>query len=316
MKYQIETTNGEQLLLRVTDIADYDRKKAEYEMLQKAAMLGVPVSQPVDFGLCESGAKVYSLLTWLKGADIESVLSTNTETEQYVAGMKAGELLQKLHTLPAPETTEQWNTWFERKIQGRIDFYHTNSIESDKGDLFVRYLQENKHLMDNRSQTFNHGDYNVSNLIAMPNGQIGVVDFNFYGSQHGYGDPWWEFCAISWESELSPHFHTGMLKGYFGGEPPQEFFEVNSYCFAYSALATLCDVFKGEEGNSEDGKRHVENILRWFENMQNPVPTWYLKDFHVQWIDDIPYKLLEPFLASTVRYSRSLTSKVSIFVLG
>ena len=288
MKYQIETSNGEQLLLRIADIDGYDRKKAEYEMIQKAAVLGIPVSQPVNFGLCAGGEKVYSLLTWVEGADVESVLSTYTETEQYVAGIKAGEVLYKLHTLPALETTEPWSTWFERKLQGRIDYYHANSIESDNGDLFIRYLQENKHLMDNRPQTFNHGDYNIANLIAMPKSQIGLVDFNFHGSNHGYGDPWWEFCAISWESELSPHFHTGMLKGYFNGNPPQDFFEVNSYYFAYSALATLCDVAKGEEGNPEDGKRHVENILRWFDNMRNPVPTWYLKDFYVQHTDGVP----------------------------
>jgi serine/threonine-protein kinase len=29
--------------------------------------------------------------------------------------------------------------------------------------------------------------------------------------------------------------------------------------------------------------------------MQNPIPTWYLKDFHVQWTDGIPYKLKSPF---------------------
>ena len=29
--------------------------------------------------------------------------------------------------------------------------------------------------------------------------------------------------------------------------------------------------------------------------MNNPVPTWYLKDFHVQYLDGIPYKLKEPF---------------------
>jgi serine/threonine-protein kinase len=29
--------------------------------------------------------------------------------------------------------------------------------------------------------------------------------------------------------------------------------------------------------------------------MQNPVPTWYLKDFFIQWIDGVPYKLKSPF---------------------
>jgi serine/threonine-protein kinase len=29
--------------------------------------------------------------------------------------------------------------------------------------------------------------------------------------------------------------------------------------------------------------------------MNNPVPTWYLKDFYIQWTDDVPYKLKAPF---------------------
>ena len=29
--------------------------------------------------------------------------------------------------------------------------------------------------------------------------------------------------------------------------------------------------------------------------MNNPVPTWYLKDFYVQWIDGVPYNLKAGF---------------------
>ena len=293
-KYQIETADGKQLLLRIAHINCYKRKKSEYEMIRKAAALGVPVSEPIDFGLCNGGENVYTLLTWVEGSDVESVLPECTETEQYIWGMKAGALLQKLHAIPAPETAKPWNIWLEDRIQRQINFYHANSIKSDHGDMIIRFLKENQILTDNRPQTYNHGDYSVSNLITMPNGEIGVIDFNFFGSNKGCGDPWWEFCAVAWESELSPYFHTGMIRGYFGGEPPQEFFVIISYYFAYSALSALCATVRDEEGNPEDGRRHVENILRWFDNMQNPVPTWYLKDFHVQWTDGMPYKLKEP----------------------
>jgi serine/threonine-protein kinase len=39
----------------------------------------------------------------------------------------------------------------------------------------------------------------------------------------------------------------------------------------------------------------MENVLRWFDNLQNPVPSWYLKDFYIQWTDGIPYKLKAAF---------------------
>jgi len=35
--------------------------------------------------------------------------------------------------------------------------------------------------------------------------------------------------------------------------------------------------------------------LAWFEGFKNIVPSWYLKDFHVQWVDGVPYKLNESY---------------------
>jgi serine/threonine-protein kinase len=45
----------------------------------------------------------------------------------------------------------------------------------------------------------------------------------------------------------------------------------------------------------ENEIRLYGEALRWFDNMQNPMPTWYLKDFYIQWTDGVPYKLKTPF---------------------
>lgn len=87
-KHYIETADGRKLLLRVADISEYDRKKAEFEMMKRVAALGVPMSQPVDFGTCDKGKSVYSLFTWRDGEDAEAVLPYLTETEQYVLGQR------------------------------------------------------------------------------------------------------------------------------------------------------------------------------------------------------------------------------------
>ena len=42
-------------------------------------------------------------------------------------------------------------------------------------------------------------------------------------------------------------------------------------------------------------KKQVADILRWYDNMKNPVPTWYLKDFYIQYVDGVPLKLKTPF---------------------
>ena len=275
-KYYIETADGQRMLMRVSDISELERKKAEYSMMERVYTLGVLTSEPLGFGLCDGGKSCYSFSSWLDGEDAKEVLPFLPETEQYILGMTAGETLRKIHTLPAPDSAEPWNDRFYFKVQGRIDFYNENPIKSENGDVIVRYLQKNRHLLSGRPQTFNHGDFNVLNMMIMPGKQIGVIDFNAYNKD--YGDPWWEFdpCMDGWGSEPLAHFHSGLIKGYFHGDPPNEFFDLFSYYLAYDALAALCDTSVHNQGEPEVGRRHMENILRWLDNMQNHVPTWYL----------------------------------------
>lgn len=275
-KYYIETTDGQRLLLRVADIAEYDRKRGEYDMLKRVTELDVIASRPIDFGVCDNGKSVYQLLAWVDGKDAESVLPTLIETEQYTLGLKAGGILRKMHTIPAPGDLEDWGVRFGRKVQSRIDFYNSHPIQSKNADIIVRYLQDNQRLLSGRPQTFNHGDYNVTNMIVTPDGNIGAIDFNYYNSDHG--DPWWEFDPASWGNEPNAFFITGEFHGYFGGQPPHEFFIMRAYYSAYDALAALCDTSVGEQGKPEEGKRHVENTLRWFDNMRTTVPTWYFRE--------------------------------------
>ena len=54
-KYYIETLDGERLLLRISDMAEYGRKEVMFGMMKQAAMKGVPMCKPVDFGVCNDG---------------------------------------------------------------------------------------------------------------------------------------------------------------------------------------------------------------------------------------------------------------------
>jgi len=282
-KYYIEAADGSRLLLRIADIDEYERKEDEFDMLKQAETLGIPLSTPIDFGTCNNGENVYQILGWVDGEDLRETLPKLSETEKYALGIKAGKLIAKIHSFPAPENTIPWSAWFWAKVTKRIEFYNNIMLRSnqaafsDKGYIFVDYLLKKRRFLVGRPQTFNHGDVGISNLILMPNGEIAAIDFNCYDDEHG--DPWWELDSLfSWGEEPCPHFYTGFIRGYFDGEPQEGFFEVLSYYFAYSALAAICDTSVGEQGKPEDAQRHMENILRWFDNMKNPVPTWYLKD--------------------------------------
>jgi serine/threonine-protein kinase len=187
-KYYIETADGKRLLLRVTDIKEYDRKKGEYEMLTRVYNLGVRTPQPYDFGLCDGSKSVYSLSGWLDGTDAETLMPAMDESKQYQVGLIDGAVLRKIHTLSAPENAEPWGIRFHRKVQMRVDLYHKHELESENGELIIKYLNDNQTVLDDRPQTFWHGDFNVGNHMVMPDGDVGTFDYNYWSKDHG--DPW------------------------------------------------------------------------------------------------------------------------------
>lgn len=81
------------------------------------------------------------------------------EAERYSFGLRAGEVLRKIHTLPMPEDARPWGVRFRRKMQDWIDFYNNHDIKSETAAFIIQYLQSNQALPDARPQTFCHGDF-------------------------------------------------------------------------------------------------------------------------------------------------------------
>ena len=277
-KYRVETAGGQHMLLRVSDIAEYDGKKAEFEMMERVYNHGVPTSKPVAFGLCDDGKSCYSLSVWLDGEDVEKALPKMSEAEQYAAGLKAGELLRKIHTIPAPENAEPWGTRFRRKIEHCINVYNANEFKSPHVEPIIKYLYDNLHLVDARPQTFIHGDFWVANLMINSSGEISVIDFNH--SDAGYGDPWFELgYTMPWEGTVfHSHFFIALFRGHFGGEPPREFFQMIRYYYGSSALGALCDIAENQGDKREEHIKSFENVVRCFGDFTDGVPTWYLRE--------------------------------------
>ena len=96
-KFYIETSCGERLLLRVSEISKYDRRKSEYDMMERVAALGVPMCKPIEFGICDDG--VYFIQSWVDGKDLEDILPALSDTEQYLLGFKSGEILRRMHNI-------------------------------------------------------------------------------------------------------------------------------------------------------------------------------------------------------------------------
>lgn len=106
--------NGNRYLLRISDITEYDKKQSEFNMMKQLSALGVPLCQSIKFGVCDEG--VYSIQSCIDSEDAEEIIPTLSDTEQYVNGLEAGRILKKIHSMPAPETQEDWEAWFHRKM--------------------------------------------------------------------------------------------------------------------------------------------------------------------------------------------------------
>jgi serine/threonine-protein kinase len=265
-------------------------------MLIRVAEIGVPASRPVDFGECNGGESVYQLLTWIDGEDAEAVLPALSEAQQYALGVKAGEILRKIHSIPAPEGIEDWETRFSRKTRMKMEKYRECDIRFKGDEAVIDYIESNLRLLKNRPQNCHHGDYHAGNMIITSDG-IAIIDWN----RPDYGDPWEELNRIVWDAQCSPQFATGEVCGYFGGEPPIEFWRLLALYISSNTLSSIYWAIPFGQGEIDTMLKQSHDVLRWYDNMQNIVPTWYLKDFYIQYIDGVPFKLKSPFDFSFLR---------------
>ncbi len=280
-KFDIETACGQRLLLRIADIAQYDRKKMEFEMMGKAALLGIPMQQPLDFGICNSGKSVYILLTWIDGEDAEEVIPHLPEAQQYALGYQSGEILRKIHTLPAPDTLEKWEPRFNRKTDRRIESYQKNksqAMTSGGEEHFLSFIKDNRALLANRPQCYQHGDYHIGNMVIDQDGSLYIIDWN----RDDFGDPWEEFNRITFTAHTSPYFATGQLRGYFGGEPPEMFFRLLAFYIASNQLGVVGWALPFGKREVDFARKQNEEVLGWYGNMQTYIPSWYLANFNIQ----------------------------------
>lgn len=271
-KYYIETTDNEKRLLRIASISEYDKKKAEFEIMKQVAALGVTMSQPLDFGICHNGESVYSLFTWCEGQDAGDVLLQLTEIEQYELGVSSGQMLKLIHSISAPLNQEDWEIRFNRKTNYKIEKYKACPIKLDGDEQIIHYIENNRYLLSDRPQCLHHGDYHIGNMIISPQNTLSIIDFNRYD----FGDPWEEFNRIVWSAEASPHFATGQLNGYFDGKPPIEFFKLLAFYISSNTLSSIYWAIPFGEKEVITMKNQAKNVLSWFDQMNNPVPTWYI----------------------------------------
>ena len=272
-KYYIETDDGRRLLLRVADIKEHDRKQHEFEMMEKVAALGIPMSQPLEFGICGGGEQVYQLLSWCDGEDAETAMPRLDEAEQYAIGIKAGQMLKQMQALQSSPPSNEWAKACGLKHARYLSAYGDCGMTFEDDELLIRYVEEHQHLLENRPMCFSHDDYHLGNLILGADNELHVIDFQKFRNV----DPYHAMCGLIFSARKSPHFATGQVRGYFGGEPPADFWESLALHMAAIAVNFLPYSIPFGQKDIDFAYELIRDVMQWFDNMKNPVPIWYLK---------------------------------------
>lgn len=268
-KYCVTAHDGKKYLLRISKTEQQERKRVEFEMMQRVESLGVPMCKPIAFGTCEEG--VYFLQSWIEGKDFEEVLTRITYKEQYAYGIEAGQILKHINSIEAPDTQEEWEVRFNSKIDQKIKMYKDCSIKYEYGQAFIDYINANRYLLQNRPQCYQHGDYHVGNMMIDSEGKLQIIDFD----RADFGDPWEEFNRIVWSAQRSPLFASGMVNGYFNDNVPMDFWRLLALYISNNTLSSITWAIPFGQSEVDTMINQAKEVLKWYDNMQNTIPTWY-----------------------------------------
>ena len=239
--------------------------------MRTIAALGIPMCKPIEFGICDAG--VYSVQSWIDGTDAEEAIPTLTREAQYACGWEAGHILRKIHSVPVPENLEEWAVRFNRKIDLKMEKYKACPFQFEDGQVFIDYINENRSLLNDRPQVYQHGDYHRGNMRIGRDGKLYILDFD----RDDYGDPWEDMKAITWDAILCPTFASGRIDGYFGGSIPPEFWKLLALYISVGMLSAILWAVPFGSDQIELFQNQAKTVLNWYDGMRNPMPIWYQK---------------------------------------
>lgn len=268
-KFCAMTDRGEKVFLRIADSGRLERKTREFQKMREVEALGIPMCRPLEFGTSDEG--VYAIHSWIDGVDAEEAIGRMPQTEQYRYGLDAGQILKKIHAIPAPDTVPDWETRFNAKIDRKIAMYRACSLKYENGEAFLDYLAQNRHLLSGRPQSYQHGDYHVGNMMIDRDGKLTIIDFD----RDDFGDPWEEFNRIVWSAQAAPAFASGMVDGYFGSVVPETFWRLLALYMSSNALGSLPWAMDYGEAEVQVMLNQGKQLLSWYDGMTRVVPNWY-----------------------------------------
>lgn len=146
-KFHIKTKDKRDLLLRICDVSQYEKKKKEFEIIKKLNENNILMSVAIDYGICNDGKSSYSLYSWINGYDAREKICELNKEQQYSLVVISGKYLKELHSIATPGNIEDWEERFNKKIDRKISIYKACGIileNEDKIILMLLYISSNQ----------------------------------------------------------------------------------------------------------------------------------------------------------------------------
>ena len=267
--YEILTHSGRHLLLCAADAGRAEEQYAAFNRLERFQALGFPMPRPVDFGL--TGGHVYQLLTWVEGERLTAALPGLPDATQYRLGQDAGRALAAIHSVPLEPGERAAASREASRRLSMLNRYRFCGARMAGDEAVLRFVS--RRVTPPRRLACLHGGFHTGSMVITPEGKLGLVDLG----RSLAGDRWQDFESAQAVSVLhSLPFVNGQLDGYFGGEPPAEFWEAFAYHTACGALARIEWAARRAPGEVRRMQLRYAQAVRDFRGFTPcEPPRWY-----------------------------------------
>ena len=159
-KFCAVSPDGNKYFLRIAPLKKAERTRGAFEYQKRVAEFGVPMCVPIEIGETPEG-DVYTVQSWIEGVSAEEAVRDLSPEEQYRYGVESGRILKLIHSIPAPPDAPDWEPRFNVKMDYKIKKYIECPIKVDGAECFINYIEQNRTLLRDRPQCFQHGDYHI-----------------------------------------------------------------------------------------------------------------------------------------------------------
>lgn len=274
-KYYIQTDDGTQFLLRISEGLSLEKEKMHYAAMKQLKEKNILTQKLIEEGLCNGGKNTFRLFSWIEGVEVNKVLSSFSEKEQYDFGVEAGIILKEIHLINAPVNRTDWAAHYNKKINTKIEQYQNCGLYFEHADKILAYIEVHRKLLEGRPMCFHHGDFHIGNMLITPQKELAVIDFN----RLDFGDSWEEFNRTNWSASKSPWFASGQINGYFDNEVPADFFELMALYMGVNQLGAIPWAIPYGEKEIATLLAQTKEVLEWYDNFSQVIPKWYLRFF-------------------------------------